>query len=242
MTIPIKKRSINKLFQYKTLATKEASYSEDSRVVSGYLAAFNSVDDAGDRLVKGCFAKSLKEHGVDSSSHRKIAFCWQHDITKPIGKFTVLREDDYGLYFEAVLDDIPFVNETVIPQYRSGTLNQHSIGFWYVQVEESTGELTKDGYPVWNVKEVQLIEGSVVTAGCNEDTPFLGFKDISSDSITSELNNVTAELPYAIKMRIKQLFDALIQTRENTRREPSSKAGKPQGNGKSVEQLFKNKN
>jgi HK97 family phage prohead protease len=235
------RHSIDKLFKYKTLTAKEVSYNEVSRTVSGYLAAFGNVDDAGDRLVKGCFAKSIQEHGPDSSSHRKIAYCWQHDMTTPIGKFTILREDDYGLYFEAVLDDIPLVNDIVISQYQSGTLNQHSIGFWYVQLDE-TSELTEGGYPVWNVKEVQLIEGSVVTAGCNENTPFLGFKAIAGGSLYKELSQLTNELAYMKQMRIKQLFDALIQESESTRREPSSRPSKPQADRKSINELFKTKN
>jgi HK97 family phage prohead protease len=233
-----KQRSIDKLFKYKTLAVKAGGYDATSRTVSGYLAAFGNVDDAGDRLIKGCFAKSIQEHGPNSTSHRKIAFCWQHDMTTPIGKLTVLREDDYGLYFEAVLDDIPLVNDTVIPQYQSGTLNQHSIGFWYVQVEEAA-ELTEGGYPVWNVKEVQLVEGSVVTAGCNENTPFLGFKDITSQY--KELTALLSDLPYVKQMRVKQLLDALIQGGEGTLREPPSRTDKPHTGRKNINQLFKNK-
>ena len=139
--------------------------------VSGYLAAFGNVDDAGDVLIKGCFAKSIQEHGPGSKSYRKIAYLYQHESDEPIGRFTMLTEDDFGLYFEAELDEVDTAKDVAI-QYQSGTLNQHSIGFRYlwdkIQYDEAMDSFI--------VKEVELFEGSVVTMGCNENTPFTGFK------------------------------------------------------------------
>lgn len=155
--------------------TKEYEYSEDSRTISGYAAVFNNVDKAGDRLVKGCFAKSIKERGAESPANDKIMFLWMHKMDEPIGKITVLREDEHGLYFEAVIDKIP-LGDRCIEQFKSGTLNQFSIGFNYVWDKCEYVEL-ENGTAYFECKELILHEISVVSIGCNGETEFLGFKD-----------------------------------------------------------------
>lgn len=175
----------------------------EKRTVSGYLAAFNNRDLSGDILMKGCFAKSLQEHGVASASHRKIAYLWQHDLSEPIGRFTKLEEDDYGLYFEAIVDDTERGNQA-LKQYASGTLNQHSIGFSYVSdkmryVEEDDA---------WVVAEVVLYEGSVVTIGANENTPFTGSKTIDqqTDDLVKRTDIMLKSFDSTIALSLKQLI------------------------------------
>ena len=146
----------------------------NDRVVSGYLASFGTKDSDSDIILKGAFTKSLNERGVGSTTARKIAYLYQHDMTKPIGRFTTLVEDEKGLYFEATLDNIPLAND-VLEQYKSGTLNQHSIGFRYIMDKV---EFSQD-QDAFIVKELDLFEGSVVTMGANENTPFVGLKSES---------------------------------------------------------------
>ncbi|MDR2127309.1 MAG: HK97 family phage prohead protease [Prevotellaceae bacterium] len=200
------------ILHYKSVKIETPNVDEQSMTVSGYLAAFDNIDETGDRLHKGCFAKSLQEHGVNSASARKILFCWQHRTDKPIGQFTKLVEDEKGLYFEAKLDDIPLVRDTVIPQYKSGTLNQHSIGFCYVKTK-----LTEDENEVFtcDVYEVELYEGSVVSIGCNENTPFLGFKGLSFtaeqiDEQYKEIETITEKLSKFDRLKINTFFNSLI--------------------------------
>jgi HK97 family phage prohead protease len=204
ITEPTKQKSI---LQYKSIKIDAPDIDEQSMTVSGYLASFDTVDEAYDRLHKGCFAKSLQEHGVGSASARKILFCWHHRTDMPIGQFTKLEEDDKGLYFEAKLDDIPLVRDTVIPQYKSGTLNQHSIGFCYVKFQHNE---TDD---VFDVYEVELYEGSVVSIGCNENTPFLGFKGLTATRIEEqykEIEKITEKLAKFDRLKINTFFNSLI--------------------------------
>ncbi|MDR1155069.1 MAG: HK97 family phage prohead protease [Bacteroidales bacterium] len=224
--------------RYKSVKVDAPAINEESMTVSGYLASFDTVDEVGDRLHKGCFAKSIQEHGPESSSPRKIMLCYQHKMDTPIGQFTTLKEDDKGLYFEAKLDDIPLVRDTVIPQYKSGTLNQHSIGFCYVKFEWEEDSECGD---VCEVYEVELYEGSVVTAGCNENTPFLGFKSMTTEQVAQahrELDKITVKLSKFDRIKIKQLFDSLITKAEDTPPEPPTTKDKPDNTRKSINQLF----
>jgi HK97 family phage prohead protease len=234
-------RQLNAL-RYKSVKVDNPAIDEQSMIVSGYLASFDTVDVVGDRLHKGCFTKSIKEHGPESESPRKILLCYQHRMDEPIGQFTVLKEDEKGLYFEAKLDDIPLVRDIVIPQYKSGTLNQHSIGYCYVKFEWAEDAEHGD---VCEVYEVELYEGSVVTAGCNENTPFIGFKNLTSAQIEQayrELDKIAVKLSKFDKIKIKQLFDSLITEAEDTPPEPSTPKGKPDNTKKSINQLFIKKN
>ncbi len=185
----------------------------DSRKVSGYLASFNNRDSDGDVIVKGAFTKSLNERGVTSTTARKIAFLYQHDMSKPIGRFTTLVEDEKGLYFEAELDNIPLAND-VLEQYKSGTLNQHSIGFRYIW-DKAQYDSDTDAFII---KEVDLFEGSVVTMGANENTPFIGIKSEQLESYEEELRRETElalkHIPFEEAYKIRQLISKHISLKE----------------------------
>lgn len=156
-------------FQTKQLEVLELDYNEESRKISGYAAVFGNVDKAGDMLIKGCFAKSIIERGPGSSANDKIIFLWMHNMSEPLGRITVLKEDEHGLYFEAEIDKIELGDRT-ISQLKSGTLNQFSIGYRYVW---DKCEWVDD---IFVCKELILNEISVVSIGCNGETEFLGFK------------------------------------------------------------------
>ena len=140
--------------QYKTFSinSKDVNYDSESRTISGYAAVFGNKDKAGDILIKGCFSKSIQDRGPESAANDKIIVLWMHDMNEPIGRLTVLYEDDKGLYFEAPIDDVPRGNQA-IKQLESGTLNQFSIGYQYVW-ENCEYDAEKDAFMV---KEVKLL-------------------------------------------------------------------------------------
>jgi uncharacterized protein len=63
----------------------------------------------------------------------EIAYLWQHDTYKPLGKLMVLREDNFGLYFEAKMSDTTW-GEDALKLYRDGVITQHSIGYQVIKV------------------------------------------------------------------------------------------------------------
>ena len=173
--------------QFKTFEGKE--FEPESRKISGYAAIFNNKDKASDILLKGCFSKSIEERGPQSTANDKIILLWQHDQREPLGRITELKEDDRGLYFEAVIDEIE-LGDRAIKQLESGTLNQFSIGYNYVW-ENVEYDSERDAYIV---KEVKLHEISVVSIGCNGLTEYLGLKsDEDFDRAYKELANEITE-------------------------------------------------
>lgn len=189
--------------QFKEFAVKELSYNGESRTISGYAAVFNNRDKAGDILLKGCFAKSIQDRGPESQANDKIIMLWQHDQHEPIGKISVLVEDEKGLYFEAVIDDVERGNQA-IKQLESGTLNQFSIGYSYVW-EKCEYDQERDAFIV---KEVVLYEISVVSIGCNGETEYLGLKSESTDpyeEMKNEIESAIKGLPIRKKEEIQTL-------------------------------------
>lgn len=176
--------------QFKPFEVKE--FESESRKISGYAAIFNNKDKASDILIKGCFAKSIEERGPESTANDKIILLWQHDQREPLGRITELKEDERGLYFEAIIDDIE-LGDRAIKQLESGTLNQFSIGYNYVW-ENVEYDNARDAYIV---KEVKLHEISVVSIGCNGLTEYLGLK--SSEEFDNAYKRLADEICDATK-------------------------------------------
>ena len=142
-------------------------------IVTGYFSKFNNIDLDGDVIMPGAFTKTIAERGPDSSKP-EIAYLWQHDTCKPLGKLLVLREDNFGLYFEAKMSDTTY-GQDALKLYRDGVITQHSIGYQVIKSIETQTEMEVE---VEQIFEVKLWEGSAVTFGANPNTPFTGFKSL----------------------------------------------------------------
>jgi len=164
------------------------------RTIEGYLSVFGVRDLGGEATVKGCFAKSIKERGPKSNAKAKIAFLWMHDMREPIGQFIELKEDDYGLYFKAVIDNIP-QGMRALEQIKSGTLNQFSFGYKYVWDKTKYDEKTDTIY----LLEVSMWEGSVCTFGECPETYVIKSME--------ELNNAKEKLDQEIESFMGNLSD-----------------------------------
>ena len=189
-------------YKYFGLDTKEAAFDAKNRTISGYAAVFGNRDKAGDVLLKGCFAKSIRERGPESTANDKILMLWMHDMSEPIGKVVKLEEDDKGLYFEAKIDEIE-LGDRAINQLESGTLNQFSIGYSYVWENCEWEDDTNTLY----VKEVKLYELSVVSIGCNAETEYLGLKsaedyDEAYEKLERELQQACQHMSTTKQQRI----------------------------------------
>jgi uncharacterized protein len=213
-------RTRNKRYQrpalpvnYKSIKDNKFSFNADSLTVSGYLSIFNVVDSDGDLIVKGAYAKSISERGPDSSTHRKIAFLWQHDMADPIGRITVLKEDNVGLYFEAILSDPEAVPSAkrAYTQLNDKTLDQFSVGYAYVWDKMEYDE----AMDAFVCKEINLFEGSVVTLGANEYTFFDGMKSTqmkdAKTKLLKETESFIKSLPTEQQYACRQLIMKNVQ-------------------------------
>ena len=174
----------------RKITAKEASVVDnDSHVIEVKFASFGNVDSDGDLLVKGCFAKSISDRGPESSTNRKIAFLWQHDMRDPIGKILKMEEREDGAYAVVQLSDFDAVPNAkrAYCQLQDGVLNQFSFGYNYIWDKMEYDE-EKDAFIV---KELNLHEVSVVTLGANEETEYIG----EVDDMKSFVNNLKENHP-----------------------------------------------
>ncbi|HEY8969725.1 MAG TPA: HK97 family phage prohead protease [Puia sp.] len=183
----------------------DGKLSAEERTIKGYLIVWGVKDDYGTIFLKGSCAKSIQERGPNSNSKYKITALWQHDQKDPIGQFTVLDEDDYGLYFEAVCDAGVYSADRAVIQVRSGTINQFSVGFDYiwdkVEYDEKLDALL--------LKEIILMEGSAVTIGSNMETYAIrSAEDFENQSefLRQETESFIKSLPPAKQLEARQLF------------------------------------
>lgn len=149
----------------------------EKRIVTGYASKFGNVDLHGDMIMPGAFTKTITERGVNGKN--EIWFLHNHDTNSPLGKPTMLKEDNFGLYFEAKIVDTE-IGEDILKLYQEGLINQHSIGF--STIKETFIEGKENTKPYYQINEVKLFEFSSVLWGANPDTPFLGLKSLDDVS------------------------------------------------------------
>lgn len=186
------------------------------RLVKGYLAVFNVPDSYRTVAVPGCFAKSIRERGPQSSAKNKIIFLAFHDATEPIGQFTVLREDSYGLYFEALIDDTAGTPQRCLDQIRSGTINQYSYGFDYVPDKLVYNEETD----LILMHEVVLIEGSCLAIdAANPETYTVRTKKQKTlllEQTNQEVEEILTSLPIKKQIQLRQIvtrYNSLVNSK-----------------------------
>lgn len=204
---------------------EEISQSLEKRVVKGYLVQWGVRNMYGEKFVKGCFAKSIQEHGPDSNAAYKIKFLNQHRQNEPCALMSVLREDDFGLYFETMpFDDVSWANN-LLTQIRSGTINNLSIGFDFIwdkiEFDDDDDSLV--------VIEARLFEGSAVSIPADMTTYIVrnvaGFAEIHD-----RIDNFIAALPKKNQMEARELFSlqkSLINTEPQKKKLDALRKNKP---------------
>jgi uncharacterized protein len=107
----------------KTLRLTDVSLKMDGDTghFAGYASVFGGVDSYGDTIVRGAFESTLRNNG-------KPKMFFNHQWDMPIGKYTVAKEDDHGLYVEGELTPGLGLSADVRAAMKHGTLDGLSIG------------------------------------------------------------------------------------------------------------------
>lgn len=139
-------------------------------IVTGYFAAFDSLDSDGDVIEKGSFQKTIQERGPQGK--KLIKWLLDHDRYKAIGTITELKEDDYGLYYEGKVGRHTLGKDFLL-MVEDGIINQHSFGFQTIKSKyDSQAKVNR-------LKELMMYEGSSIQfLGANNNTPITGIKSL----------------------------------------------------------------
>jgi HK97 family phage prohead protease len=204
------------IYNYKSFNLEVKDVDTKQGVVTGYFSAFGNVDSDGDIMMPGAFKRSIQDWGPEGKG--RIKHLLNHDPSKPLGKIQVLKEDEYGLYYESKVGKHN-LGQDYIKMIESGLIAEHSIGFKTLR-EQKSGEANQ-------IHEVMLFEGSSLTAwGANEATPLLGMKNMNNieqiqDQIKSfekfiRNSDVTDETIDLCMLKVKQLAE-LIERMSSTK-------------------------
>jgi hypothetical protein len=118
-------------------------------------------------------------------------------LKSAVGKPKEVYMDGDKLVFVTDVPKTSWGND-VLEFYKTGTINQHSIGFNVID-EKRINPDTKDEYRL--IKEVMLYEGSAVLWGANPNTPTLSVgKSLTKEEVHDEWKKTLDELGRMNKM------------------------------------------
>lgn len=166
---------------YKNAQTVQAS--PEQAGFTGYASTWTRTPDyAGDVVVKGAFSKTLADW---EAKGRAVPLLWLHKDGDPNAYIGVAKcvEDDHGLKVEAVLDTDNPTAKQVHKLLKGGQVSEMS--FAYRVIDSATVEVA-DGVKANELRELDLLEVSVVPHGCNPDT---SIDDVKAASNTPLFTN-----------------------------------------------------
>lgn len=161
----------------------------EKRIITGYASKFGNIDLVGDMIMPGAFTKTINERGPIGKN--EIWFLHNHSTDSPLGKPSVLKEDNYGLYFESKIVDTE-IGEDILKLYQEGLINQHSIGF--STIKQNKVDATAGNPAYYQIQEVKLYEFSSVLWGANPDTPFMGMKSLDAKGLNDRFDKLYKQL------------------------------------------------
>lgn len=146
-----------------------------------YAAIFGNVDQGGDVIAPGAFAKSLSKASIED---RLIPMLWQHDRREPIGKWTEMKEDAKGLRVEGKLH----IEFDPLAVRAHGHLKEKSVGGFSIGYNLVDGGYSlhpdfnedneSDRAPIWLLSELDLKEASIVTMPMNIEARLVSVKSV----------------------------------------------------------------
>jgi len=185
---------MKKYFELKTIADSVKDVSEKDRRVKVAISHMGSKDFDNDVIEHTAYNKTIKERGPQGAN--LIWHLTDHNpsLKSAVGKFSeVSVEGDY-LVGVTNIPNTSWGND-VLEFYKTGHINQHSIGFKTIKAEiQEKGKETEYNL----IKEVFLYEGSAVLWGANINTPTLG-KSLTKEELEDELNKLTKEMSVLVK-------------------------------------------
>lgn len=191
-----------------SLSDSKIKIDADSGKFAGYASVFGGVDSYGDTIVRGAYDYTLRTHG-------KPKMFFNHDsMSLPIGKYTVAKEDEHGLYVEGELTRGNSLAEGVHAALKHGTVDGLSIGYY---LKKGDYDETAEGRVIRRVH--RLSEVSIVTFPADEaarvDLESVKSEDIAAietvkdfERFLRDVGGLSNGLAKAITARANVIFSA----------------------------------
>ena len=197
------------LFISSEIEKASSSKKDKNLKIAGY-ANTTAKDRAGDIVTANAWAK-----GVDNF-RRNPVLLYQHKHDCPIGKVNKITVDKKGIFVEAAVSEAAESNHGIQTLIKDGALKSFSVGF-----KVKDGKYNRDEDSMY-ITDVELLEISVVSVPCNQDSLFSVRKSFETDddytkfvdSFKSEESSTKEEKAAKIKAGITDLADGHYHTVE----------------------------
>lgn len=150
-------------------------FGEDG-LFGGYGSVFGNTDSYGDVVMPGAFKRTLADHKRRKTMPKLF---WQHDPWRPIGSWLSMEEDEVGLKVEGRLNMDVQQGREAYALLKAGDIDGLSIGYQVVKSEDDETE------NIQRLKELKLIEVSVVSLGANDRALVDAVKNIREGGLPS---------------------------------------------------------
>ena len=179
---------MKRYFEQKTVSNSVQDVSTTTRKVKVAISQMGSKDFDNDVIDHNAYTKTLTERGPKGAN--LIWHLTDHNpsLKSAIGKFSELYvEKDYLVG----ITDVPNTTwgNDVLEFYKSGHINQHSVGFRTIKQENQKSH--EGEYNL--IKEILLFEGSAVLWGANINTPTIEVGK-STEEVMSQHEKLSKEL------------------------------------------------
>ena len=175
-------------------ATITADVNESGGTVCGYAATFNREPDTyGDIIAKGAFLDTLAHWEELNGEGKRIPLLYAHNMGDPaynIGYVTLAKEDDHGLYVEAVFDADNEKAQYVRKLVKEGRLYQFS--FSYHILEASNVQLSEN-VSAYELRKLELLEVSLVQVPANRHAVVTEIKSAKVEQKSGRRNSKADE-------------------------------------------------
>lgn len=183
-------------YEIKNISNTVADVDTVSRRVKVAISEMGSKDLDNDVIDTTAYNKTIPERGPKGAG--LIWHLTDHipSLKNAVGRFSELNVDGNKLIGVTDIPNTTWGND-VMEFYKSGHINQHSIGFKTVK-NEIMNKGKSDEYNL--IKEILLYEGSAVLWGANPNTPTISAgKSLTKDEADKEVGKLTEELAMLTK-------------------------------------------
>ncbi len=120
------------MIKYLNLEIKSIN---EENIFEGYASVFNVIDLHNDLIKKGSFKYSL-----NTKKNNDIHMLFQHDISKPIGHWVEIKENNFGLYVKGKILTTLHMGNKIIQMIKNNFINGLSIGFIPIITHKQKGK------------------------------------------------------------------------------------------------------
>jgi hypothetical protein len=177
-------------YDVKNVSDSVKDVDTSTRRVKVVISRMGNKDLDGDIIQPGAFTKTITERGPQGSN--LIWHLTDHypSLKNAVGKFSELYVEGNDLVGVTNIPNTTWGND-VLEFYKTGHINQHSIGFRTIKREPLNAGTSEE---VNSITEILLYEGSSVLWGANPMTPTRSAgKSLTKDEMKTEFDSLSKE-------------------------------------------------